>query len=367
MEHSRKLDLLNDAGVSFWLDDLRRDRLEDGWIADLVAVRHLKGITTNPTIFAAAVADSDAYDAQLAELKADGADAAAAVRALTVTDVQAAADILRTVYDATDGVDGYVSLEVDPRLARDTEATVAEAAQLWEAVDRPNLMIKIPATVEGIPAIRRTLAAGINVNATLIFSRARYAEVVDAFLGGLEDAKAAGRDISRIASVASFFVSRIDTAVDARLDALGTPEAAALRGKIALSNARLAYHQHLADLEADRWKALAADGAHPQRPLWASTGMKDAGLPPAAYVSQLVAPGVVNTIPAATLEHVIVYHGGFNDTISPVRKKAQKAIDELGELGISLDEITAQLETEGVDKFVASWDELLKTVEGKLG
>ena len=366
MEHARKLDLLNDAGVSFWLDDLSRERLADGWLKDLVAVRHLKGITTNPTIFAKNVAGSDAYDAQLAELKAAGADAAAAVRALTVKDVQDAADVLRTVYDPTDGVDGYVALEVDPRLARDTDATVAEAAELWAAVDRPNLMIKIPGTPEGLPAVRRTLAAGINVNVTLIFSRQRYAEVVEAFYAGLEDAKAAGKDLSRIASVASFFVSRIDTAVDQRLDAVGTPEAAALKGKIALSNARLAYHQHLADLESDRWKALAAAGARPQRPLWASTGMKDAGLPPAAYVSQLVAPGVVNTIPVHTLEDVIVYHGGFNDTISPVRKKAQTAVDQLAEVGISLDEVTAQLETEGVDKFIASWEDLLATVEKKL-
>jgi transaldolase len=366
MEHARKLDLLDAAGVSFWLDDLSRERLADGWLKDLVAVRHLKGITTNPSIFAKNVAGSDVYDAQLAELKAAGASAAAAVRAITVQDVQDAADLLRGVYDATDGVDGYVSLEVDPRLARDTDATVAEAAELWAAVDRPNLMIKIPGTAEGLPAVRRTLAAGINVNVTLIFGRQRYAEVVEAFYAGLEDAKAAGQDISRIASVASFFISRIDTAADRELDALGTPEAAALKAKVALSNARLAYHQHLADLESDRWKALAAAGARPQRPLWASTGMKGAGLPPAAYVSQLVAPGVVNTIPPHTLEDVIVYHGGFNDTITPVRKKAQTVIDDLAGLGISLDDITAKLEADGVDAFVTSWEDLLATVEKKL-
>ena len=366
MERSRKLDLLTAAGVSLWLDDLGRTRLTDGSLKTLVDDWSIRGITTNPTIFAKSIDGSADYDAQLAELASQGADVETAVRALTTTDVRDACDVLRGVYDESDGADGFVSLEVDPRLARDADGTVAQAAELWAMVDRPNLLIKIPATAECLPAIRTTLAAGISVNVTLIFGLDRYAEVVDAFLGGVEDALAAGRDVSRLASVASFFVSRVDTDVDPRLDAIGTPEAAALRGKSALANARLAYLYHREVLAGDRWKALAAAGARPQRPLWASTGVKDSRYAPAMYVTGLVADGTVNTMPEATLQAAAVYHGGIADTISPTGRKSREILDALDGLGISYDALVARLEEEGVDKFVASWTELLATVEQNL-
>ena len=273
--NSTPLARLADAGVAIWLDDLSRERLRTGNLAELVADRGVVGVTTNPSIFASALSKGDAYDEQLRELAADGADVDDAVFRITTYDVRQAADILRPVYDRTDGIDGRVSIEVDPRLAKDTDATIASAKSLWATVDRPNVFIKIPATLAGLPAITAVLAEGISVNVTLIFSLERYGAVLDAFESGLEQAKANGHDLAPIASVASFFVSRVDSAVDAKLDKIGTPEAAALRGKAAIANARLAYGLFGEVTAADRWKELAAVGAHPQRPLWASTGVKD--------------------------------------------------------------------------------------------
>ena len=302
------LTALTDAGVSIWLDDLSRDRLTSGSLADLVANQHVTGVTTNPSIFAKAISSGHAYDPQLGDLAARGVQTGEALRALTTFDVRWACDVLRGVYDATGGVDGRVSIEVDPRLAHDTHATIAEARALWWAVDRPNLFIKIPAARQGIPAIAACLGEGISINITLIFSLTRYDEVLDAFLDGLEQAQRAGLDLGAIGSVASFFVSRVDTEIDARLDKIGTTEAAELRGQAAIANARLAYQHYERMLAGSRWQALASAGARPQRPLWASTSTKDPAYPDTRYVVGLVAPNVVNTMPEATL-HAVADHG----------------------------------------------------------
>lgn len=363
---STPLDQVSDAGVAVWLDDLSRERLRTGNLAELVKERRVVGVTTNPTIFAGALAKGDAYDEQLAELKASGADVDLAVFTITTDDVREAADVLRPVYDATDGVDGRVSIEVEPGLAHDTDATVETAKKLWSTVGRPNLFIKIPATLEGLPAITAVLGEGISVNVTLIFSLARYQAVLDAFVAGLELAQANGHDLAPIGSVASFFVSRVDAAIDPRLDALGTPEAAQLRGKAAIANARLAYGVYEEALAGDRWQALAAAGAHPQRPLWASTGVKDKAYPDTRYVDELVVAGVVNTMPEATLQ-AVADHGDFRgDTVTGTQAEAGEVVGALARLGIVLDDVTDQLEREGVEKFEASWDELLGTVRDGL-
>ncbi|WP_315092667.1 transaldolase [uncultured Cellulomonas sp.] len=365
---STPLARLADAGVAIWLDDLSRERLRTGNLAELVSDKGVVGVTTNPSIFASALSKGDAYDEQLRELAAAGADVDAAVFRITTDDVRQAADVLRPVYDATGGVDGRVSIEVDPRLAKDTDATVESAKSLWSTVDRPNVFIKIPATLEGLPAITAVLAEGISVNVTLIFSLERYGAVLDAFQSGLEQARANGHDLPPIESVASFFVSRVDAAVDPRLDAIGTPEAAALRGKAAIANARLAYGLYQEVVSADRWAALAAAGAHPQRPLWASTGVKDKAYPDTLYVDELVVAGVVNTMPEATLNAVADHGGDGSDTVTGTRAESEAVIAGLRDLGIDIDEVTEQLEVEGVDKFTASWGELLDTVaNGLLG
>jgi len=363
---STPLARLADAGVAIWLDDLSRERLRTGNLAELVATKGVVGVTTNPSIFASALAKGDAYDEQLRELAADGADVDAAVFRITTDDVRQAADVLRPVYDATDGVDGRVSIEVDPRLAKDTEGTIASAKSLWSTVDRPNVFIKIPATREGLAAITAVLAEGISVNVTLIFSIERYGLVLDAFESGLEQARANGHDLAPIASVASFFVSRVDAAIDPKLDELGTPEAAALRGKAALANARLAYGLYSEVVADERWTALAAAGAHPQRPLWASTGVKDKAYPDTLYVDELVVAGVVNTMPEATLDAVADHGGDGSDTVTGTREESEAVIAGLRDLGIDIDDVTEQLEVEGVDKFTASWGELLDTVAGGL-
>ena len=363
---STPLARLADAGVAIWLDDLSRERLRTGNLADLVATKGVVGVTTNPSIFASALSKGDAYDEQLRELAAEGADVDTAVFRITTDDVREAADILRPTYDATDGVDGRVSIEVDPRLARDTEGTVASARSLWSTVDRPNVFIKIPATREGLSAITAVLAEGISVNVTLIFSLERYGAVLDAFQSGLEQARANGHDLAPIASVASFFVSRVDAAIDPRLDAIGTPEAAALRGKSAIANARLAYGLYQEVVADDRWTALAAAGARPQRPLWASTGVKDKAYPDTLYVDELVVAGVVNTMPEATLDAFADHGGDGSDTVTGTRQDSEAVIAGLRELGIDIDEVTEQLEVEGVDKFIASWGELAGTVSDGL-
>ncbi|QCB93518.1 transaldolase [Cellulomonas shaoxiangyii] len=365
MTSSTPLHQLHDAGVAVWLDDLSRELLRTGELARLVE-RGVVGVTTNPTIFASALTKGNAYDEQLAELAAAGASVDEAVVQITTDDVREACDVLRPVHDATQGVDGRVSIEVDPRLARDTEGTLASARTLWSTIDRPNLFIKIPATVEGLPAIAAALAEGISVNVTLIFSLQRYHAVLDAFVEGLERARAAGLDLAPIGSVASFFVSRVDAAIDPRLDAIGTAEADELRGKAALANARLAYGVYQDVVAGERWGALAAAGARPQRPLWASTGVKDPRYPDTLYVEDLVVAGSVNTMPGKTLDAVEDHGVLRGDTVTGLQEASAALLDRLEALGISVDEVTEHLEVEGLEKFEASWTELLETVENGL-
>jgi transaldolase len=357
---------LTEAGVAVWLDDLSRTRLVDGSLAGLVRDRHLVGVTTNPTIFQKAISSSSAYEGQIRDLAVRGVDVGEAVRALTAYDVRWACDALRPVYDVTGGVDGRVSIEVDPRIAHETERTVAEARALWWLVDRPNLFIKIPATVEGLPAISQCLAEGISVNVTLIFSLHRYDAVIDAFLDGLERARAAGADLRCIGSVASFFVSRVDTEVDKRLDKIGSEEARELRGAAAIANARLAYQIFERRFADDRWRALADAGAHPQRPLWASTGVKDPAYDDTRYVVELVAQTTVNTMPEATLDAVADHGDVRGDTVRGSYAEARRVLDRLETLGISYDDVVAVLEREGVEKFEASWNELIECVRDQL-
>ena len=358
------LTTLTGAGVSIWLDDLSRQRLTSGSLADLVARDHVVGVTTNPTIFAAAIGDGGAYQAQLRDLAVRGVEIGQALRALTTLDVRRACDVLRPVYDSTGGVDGRVSIEVDPRLAHDTAATVAEARALWWAVDRPNLFIKIPAARQGLPAIATCLGEGISINITLIFSLARYDEVIDAFLDGLERARRAGRDLHSLASVASFFVSRVDTEVDARLDKIGTTEAADLRGQAATANARLAYQRYERLLADPRWRALQDAGARPQRPLWASTSTKDPAYSDTRYVVDLVAPGVVNTMPEATLRAVADHGRVPTDSIRAHYADAQHVLDRLGALGVDYDDVVQRLEDDGLAKFDDAWDQLAARLRG---
>ena len=349
---------LSAKGVSIWLDDLSRQRLVTGSLADLVAHDHVVGVTTNPAIFAKAITGSNAYAQQIRDLWARGAIVGEALRTMTAYDVRWACDVLRPVYDATGGVDGRVSIEVDPRLAYDTEATTAEARFLWWLVDRPNLFVKIPAARQGLPAITACLAEGISINVTLIFSLVRYQEVTDAFLDGLERARQAGRDLSGIASVASFFVSRVDTEVDARLDKIGTPEAVALRGRAAIANARLAYQHYERMLASPRWSALAAAGARPQRPLWASTSVKDPAWPDTRYVTDLVAPDVINTMPETTLR-AVADHGEIpDDSVRSHYAEAREVLSELEAIGVDYGDVTEGLESNGLAAFDASWREL---------
>ena len=360
------LDALAEAGVSIWLDDLSRERIESGNLQELIDGKGVVGVTTNPSIFQAALADGEAYTAQLEQLAEAGASVEDAVFALTTDDVRAACDIFMPLYEATDGVDGRVSIEVDPRMAHDTAATAEAARLLSAAVDRPNLLIKIPATVAGLPAISQTIAEGISVNVTLIFGLDRYRAVMNAFLTGLEQAREAGRDLHRIHSVASFFVSRVDTEVDRRLDEIGTDEARALRGRAGIANARLAYHAYEEVFSTPRWRNLLDDGARPQRPLWASTGVKDPAYPDTMYVTELVAPGTVNTMPEKTLDAVIDHAEIVGDTVTGTHAEASKVLDDLEQLGIGYTEVTELLEREGVEKFERSWGELLDGVSTEL-
>jgi transaldolase len=357
---------LTQAGVSVWLDDISRDRLTTGNLAALIRDFHVQGVTSNPTIFANALAKGEAYDEQIKDLAVRHVTVDEASRMITTRDIRWAADVLRPVYDRTGGVDGRVSIEVAPGLARETVPSIAEAKQLWWLVDRPNVFIKIPATAEGIPAITAVLAEGISVNVTLIFSLERYGEVIDAFFAGLEAATAAGHDISGIASVASFFVSRVDTEVDKRLAAIGTPEALALKGKAAIANARLAYELYEQKIATPRWAALAAKGAKVQRPLWASTSTKDPSFPDTMYVVDLVAADTVNTMPEATL-HATADHGVLRgDTIHGTYDESREVFAKLETLGISYDDVVKVLEDEGVSKFEVSWNEMLQTIQNEL-
>lgn len=357
---------LSEIGVSIWLDDLSRERLNSGSLERLVQERNVVGVTTNPTIFAKALANGAAYEEQVRELAAAGASVEEAIFALTTEDVRRACDILMPVWERTGGEDGRVSIEVSPAMAADAEATIAEAKKLWASIDRPNLMIKIPATPEGLVATTMAIAEGISVNVTLIFSLTRYRKVINAYLTGLEQAREAGRDLSQIHSVASFFVSRVDTEIDARLDAIGSAEATEVRSKAGIANARLAYLIFEQQFSTERAQVLLADGANVQRPLWASTGVKDPALPDTLYVEELAAPRTVNTMPEATLEALADHGAPLGDAIAGTEGSANGVLDTTGRLGISYEEVTDKLAREGVEKFVVSWQELQQTVSDQL-
>jgi transaldolase len=357
---------LSAAGVSIWLDDLSRERISSGGLQKLIDERNVVGVTTNPTIFATALSNGDAYDEQVRELAAAGKDVTDAVFEITTSDVSHAADIFAPVYEASGHVDGRVSIEVEPSLAHDAAGTIAEAKRLWTKVGKPNAMIKIPATVEGLEAITAATAEGISVNVTLIFSLERHRAVINAYLTGLEKAKAAGIDLSTIESVASFFVSRVDTEIDKRLTGIGTPEALALKSKAGIANAQLAYQVFEQAFDSERAKVLIAAGANKQRPLWASTGVKDPSLPDTLYVTHLVAPGVVNTMPEKTLEATFDHGEIAGDSVTGSYDEANAVLDAIAAQGISYDEVTELLEAEGVEKFVVSWGQLTDTVTAAL-
>lgn len=359
------IDDLTRAGVSIWLDDLSRERIESGSLQNMIVSHGLKGVTTNPSIFAAALAGDSSYRKALDSLRVRGATATEAIFELTTSDVAAACDIFIGEFESSAGYDGRVSIEVEPDLAFDTLATIAQARELWQAVNRPNVMIKIPATKEGLPAIQEAIAAGISVNVTLIFSVARYDEVIEHYLTGLERAKSAGLNLDKIHSVASFFVSRVDTELDPRLRALGEP-AASLAGKVAIANARVAYGLFIEQFSSPKWRALEAAGANVQRPLMASTGVKDASFPDTMYVTELVAQRVVNTMPEKTLEAVIDHAAVRGDTITKEIAQSQRLIDSLRDFNIDFDAVTAKLEQEGVAKFIDSWHSLVATVDSAL-
>ncbi len=360
------LDRLTSAGVSIWLDDMNRVRLATGVLQRLISDRHVTGMTSNPTIFAKAIEGSDVYDEQLRDLARRHVDVGEALRAVTTYDVRWACDVLRPVFDATGGTDGRVSIEVDPRIAHDTDAQIAEAQALWWLVDRPNLFVKIPATIEGLSAISRCLSEGISINVTLIFSLDRYDAVITAFLDGMEAARDAGRDLSTLRSVASFFVSRVDTEVDQRLDKIGSREALALRGKAAIANARIAYEHYERMCAGDRWRALAAAGAQPQRPLWASASTKNPAYDDTMYVAELVAPGVVNTMPEPTLEAVLDHGVIETDTVRGYYADAHTVLDALRDVGVDYTDVVQTLEDEGIEKFTASWTELEREIQTQL-
>jgi len=357
---------LSAAGVSIWLDDLSRERINTGNLEKLIAEKNVVGVTTNPTIFAAALSKGEAYDEQVRELAAAGVDVDDAIFEITTDDVAKASDIFHSVYERSNGVDGRVSIEVAPALAHDAKATIAAAKKLSDKIQKPNVMIKIPATVEGLEAITETIAAGISVNVTLIFSLERYREVINAYLTGLEKAKEAGIDLSGIHSVASFFVSRVDTEVDKRLSAIGTDEAEGLKSKAGIANARLAYEVYEQQFATERAKLLVEAGANEQRPLWASTGVKDPSLPDTLYVEALVAPNVVNTMPEKTLDATFDHGNITGDTVTGTYAESNDVLNKLADLGISYDDVTETLEREGVEKFNVSWGELVETVKNAL-
>lgn len=362
---SDRLEALANAGVSIWLDDLSRERIESGNLADLVKEKSVVGVTTNPTIFAGAIADGERYDEQVRRLVADGKPVDEVIFALTTEDVRNACDILAPVAESTSD-DGRVSIEVEPDLANDTEGTIASAKALWAAVDRPNALIKIPATLEGLPAITAVVAEGISVNVTLIFGEARYREVMDAYLTGLEQAREKGIDLSTIRSVASFFVSRVDSEVDARLEKIGSEVALALRGKAAVANALVAYGAFEEVFGSERWRDLEAAGANRQRPLWASTGVKNPDYDDTMYVRDLVVAETVNTMPEKTLEAFADHGEILGDVVTGKAGEGSAILTRLEELGVDFENVLWVLETEGVDKFKKSWTELVETVQGQM-
>jgi transaldolase len=362
MAQNEKLAELSEAGVAVWLDDLSRDRIRSGNLQSLVEEYSVVGVTTNPTIFAAAISGSDSYDDQLHALAVRKVSVEEALRTITASDVRDACDLLAPVAAASPG-DGRVSLEVAPGLAHDTDATAAEAGHLWWLVDRPNLFIKIPATEAGLPAITETIANGISVNVTLIFSLERYRAVMDAYLSGLEKRVADGGSLDGIASVASFFVSRVDTEIDKRLDKAGADPS--LKGKAGIANARLAYQAYEEVFSSDRWRALEAQGAVPQRPLWASTGVKNPEYSDTMYISELIAPGTVNTMPEKTMM-AYADHGSPGTPVQKSYDDAAAVMEAVADAGVDLDDVFRVLEDEGVQKFVDSWDELTESVRTQL-
>lgn len=351
-------------GQSVWQDDISRDMLNSGLLKQRIDEVGVRGVTSNPSIFQKAIASGDAYDADIVRLLGDDLAVKDIFQTLAVKDIQDACDLFRPIYDESNGADGFVSLEVMPDLARDTEGTIANARVLWQAVDRPNLMVKVPGTAEGAPAIEELLYEGLNINVTLLFSLQNYERVARAYVGALIRRNDEGKPIDRIASVASFFVSRVDTAADKALDAVGTHEALALKGKIAVANAQLAYELFEGIFGNDEWRTLEAAGARVQRPLWASTGTKNAAYSDVLYVETLIGPETVNTMPVPTIE-AFLDHGTVARTVDGDYAGAKAAIDGLANVGVSLDEITASLETEGIDQFVKAFDDLLAGVEGK--
>lgn len=360
-EHLQKL---TDTGVSIWLDDLSRERLNTGSLQDLIANQNVVGVTTNPSIFNAAISGGSVdYAPQIADFKTRKISVGEAIRTMTATDVRNACEVFADIYDSTEGYDGRVSIEVAPGLARDAAGTIAEAKVLHWLVDRENVLIKIPATKESLPAITESLANGISVNVTLIFSVPRYEEVIDAWLTGLEQATANGLDLSKIHSVASFFVSRVDTNIDEALEAIGSDEAKALLGQAGIANARLAYGAFEKAAASERWKALEAKGARIQRPLWASTGVKDPAYPDDRYVVELAGPKIVNTMPEKTLRAVEDHGRDDGDTVSGTQAQAQGVFDQLAAVGVNLDQIFQDLEDQAVEKFIVAWDELLDNLE----
>ncbi|AJW39128.1 Transaldolase [Rhodococcus sp. B7740] len=367
MTQNKNLAELSAAGISVWLDDLSRDRIRSGNLQDLIDTKSVVGVTTNPSIFQAALSKGEAYDDQVNKLAGEGADVETTIRTVTTDDVREACDILMPQYEASAGVDGRVSIEVDPRVAHDADKTYEQAVELWKIVDRPNLLIKIPATEDGIPAIAKVIGEGISVNVTLIFSVERYELVMNAYLDGLEKARAAGHDLDKIHSVASFFVSRVDSEIDSRLDAIGTPDAEALKGKAALANARLAYvaYQQIFEV-APRFRELVGSGARPQRPLWASTGVKSDAYPDTMYVTELVSPNTVNTMPEKTMDAVADHGEIVGDTVSGKGPESQEIFDRISALGIDITDVFLTLENEGVQKFEAAWNELLEATGEQL-
>lgn len=367
MTQNPNLAALSAAGVSVWLDDLSRDRLQSGNLVELRDTKSVVGVTTNPSIFQAALSKGDAYDSQVAELAERGADVDATIRTVTTDDVRNACDVFAEIYQSTGGVDGRVSIEVDPRLAHDTDKTILQAIELWKIVDRPNVLIKIPATKAGLPAITAVIAEGISVNVTLIFSVERHRLVMDAYLKGLEKAKEAGHDLSKIHSVASFFVSRVDTEIDKRLEKIGSEEALALRGKAGVANARLAYAAYEeVFVGGPQFESLKSAGALVQRPLWASTGVKNPDYSDTLYVTELVGPNTVNTMPEKTMDAVADHGAVTGDTLSGTGPASQEIFDKLDAIGIDLTDVFIALEDEGVEKFEASWQELLDATQAQL-
>src|SRR6476646_11128897 len=367
MTQNPNLAALSAAGVSVWLDELSRDRLQTGNLQELIDTKSVVGVTTNPSIFQAALSAGTAYDDQVKELAERGADVDATIRTVTTDDVRNACDVLAKQYELSGGVDGRVSIEVDPRLAHDTDKTILQAIELWKIVDRPNLLIKIPATEAGLPAITAVIGEGISVNVTLIFSVERHRAVMDAYLAGLEAAKEAGHDLSGIHSVASFFVSRVDIEIEDRLEQIGTEDALALRGQAGVANARLAYGAYQdVFLGGDRYAALKTAGARVQRPLWASTGVKNPDYSDTLYVTELVAPNTVNTMPEKTIDAVADHGVIGGDTVTGTADAAQGVFDELSGVGIDLPDVFKLLDDEGVDKFEKSWLELLEATQGQL-